>query len=41
MSDLKSAFMVIANRIHERLEGNDEKEILKVIGEYSKAIREK
>ena len=28
----------IANRIDERLEGNDAKEILKVIGEYSKAL---
>ena len=28
----------IANRIEERLEGNDAKEILKVIGEYSKAL---
>ena len=28
----------IANRMDERLEGNDAKEILKVIGEYSKAL---
>jgi len=28
----------IANRIDERLQGNDAKEILKVIGEYSKAL---
>ena len=28
----------IANRIDERLEGNEAKEILKVIGEYSKAL---
>ena len=28
----------IANRIDDRLEGNDEKEILKVIGDYSKAL---
>lgn len=28
----------IANRIDERLEGNDAKEILKVIGDYSKAL---
>ena len=28
----------IANRIDDRLEGNDAKEILKVIGEYSKAL---
>ena len=28
----------IANRIDERLEGNDAKEILKVIGSYSKAL---
>ena len=28
----------IANRIEERLEGNDAKEILKVIGDYSKAL---
>ena len=28
----------IANRIDERLDGNDAKEILKVIGEYSKAL---
>ena len=28
----------IANRIDERLEGNDAKEILKVIGGYSKAL---
>ena len=28
----------IANRIDERLENNDAKEILKVIGEYSKAL---
>ena len=28
----------IANRIDERLEGSDAKEILKVIGEYSKAL---
>ena len=28
----------IANRIDERLEGNDAKEILRVIGEYSKAL---
>lgn len=28
----------IANRIDEQLEGNDAKEILKVIGEYSKAL---
>ena len=28
----------IANRIDERLEGNDAKELLKVIGEYSKAL---
>ena len=28
----------IANRIDERLEGNDAKEILKVIGEYTKAL---
>ena len=28
----------IANRINERLENNDAKEILKVIGEYSKAL---
>ncbi len=28
----------IANRIDERLEGNDVKEILKVIGDYSKAL---
>ena len=28
----------IANRIDERLEGNDAKEILKVIGNYSKAL---
>ncbi len=28
----------IANRIDERLEGNDAREILKVIGEYSKAL---
>lgn len=28
----------IANRIDEKLEGNDAKEILKVIGEYSKAL---
>ena len=28
----------IANRIAERLEGNDAKEILKVIGDYSKAL---
>lgn len=28
----------IANRIDKRLEGNDAKEILKVIGEYSKAL---
>ena len=28
----------IANRIDERLEGNDSKEILKVIGDYSKAL---
>ena len=28
----------ISNRIDERLEGNDAKEILKVIGEYSKAL---
>ncbi len=28
----------IANRIDERLEANDAKEILKVIGEYSKAL---
>jgi hypothetical protein len=28
----------IANRIDERLEGNDAKGILKVIGEYSKAL---
>ncbi len=31
----------IANRIDERLEGNDAKEILKVIGEYSKALRKR
>jgi hypothetical protein len=30
----------IANRIDERLEGNDAKEILKVIGDYSKALEE-
>lgn len=28
----------IANRIDERIEGNDAKEILKVIGDYSKAL---
>ncbi len=28
----------IANRIDDRLEGNDAKEVLKVIGEYSKAL---
>lgn len=28
----------IANRIDERLEGNDAKEILKVIGDYTKAL---
>ena len=28
----------IANRIDERLEGNDAKEILKAIGDYSKAL---
>ncbi len=28
----------IANRIDEKLEGNDAKEILKVIGDYSKAL---
>ena len=28
----------IANRMDERLEGNDAKEILKVIGDYSKAL---
>ncbi len=28
----------IANRIDERIEGNDAKEILKVIGGYSKAL---
>lgn len=28
----------IANRIDERLEGNDAKEILRVIGDYSKAL---
>lgn len=28
----------IANRIDERLEGNNAKEILKVIGNYSKAL---
>ena len=28
----------IANRIDDRLEGNDAKEILKVIGDYSKAL---
>lgn len=28
----------IANRIDERLEGNDAKEILKIIGSYSKAL---
>ena len=28
----------IANRIDERLENNDAKEILKVIGDYSKAL---
>ena len=28
----------IANRIDERLEGNDAREILKVIGDYSKAL---
>ena len=28
----------IANRMDERLQGNDAKEILKVIGEYSKAL---
>ena len=28
----------IANRIDERLEGNDTKKILKVIGDYSKAL---
>lgn len=28
----------IANRIDEKLENNDAKEILKVIGEYSKAL---
>ena len=31
----------IANRIDERLEGNDAKEILKVIGEYSKVLRKR
>lgn len=30
----------IANRIDERLENNDAKEILKVIGEYSKAYNQ-
>lgn len=28
----------IANRIDDKLEGNDAKEILKVIGEYTKAL---
>ena len=28
----------IANRMDERLEGNDAKEILKIIGDYSKAL---
>lgn len=28
----------IANRIDERIEENDDKQILKVIGEYSKAL---
>lgn len=30
----------IANRIDEKLENNDAKEILKVIGEYSKAYNQ-
>ena len=34
----KCKIIVVANRIDERLEGNDAKEILKVIGDYSKAL---